>query len=698
MIYINGEEVTYYESSTGALITGKIVNNDMLRLKQITGECIAFSNFDDDGNFSIQLNANDGDYNIDFIYDTTTTEDSDTLNIYVENTSGKYLYIEEDGATVYTFNVNAIQSNYELKVITNSTDTITVENAGNWCYAKYEDDAVKLSIRTNPTIKERNTTVTVKCGDLTAYIYVLQEQNAFGVPSQFELATENVEVEYNTTSFNVGVTEENIKNESITKSDETWFSYNWNYDTDTIEISFETNVTPFTRGGTIQVTAVGWDNKQYSKTIYITQKANETDSEIILDSEEYYIGFEKGSKTTVHYSLKNVYKDSVVIQFSPDYMKNWLKYEIDHNSNNIYFETLETNNSQPEGIQFSITLVGQSTTSPTQVANVFTMNQKPSPDFITFPIWKDTVVEYPSTDEYVDYSIIIDDDVVYNGYAYSINGIVKIKVNEILKNYLSQELNLLSNARWQDNGGMLTARLVINGEDYLNLYTYNDWSYQNYTDAFVSDYISTDLDYRQYFVYSVMHRNSDVEQPRIEVQTDVSNGDDNFYIVKNQLCTETIRDLHNITNIEITNLNTLKTIYFKVGCTSNKYCLYYKNLYGGYCSVLMNQTSKESIQMKSSVYGTNALNTELKHFEKQYERTVAKSWTLNSNLLTDEQSEKFRHIISSNEAYLHNLETNEVTPVNIKDASLTVSTFRNNQRKPNRYTITVEEALNKIVR
>ena len=106
----------------------------------------------------------------------------------------------------------------------------------------------------------------------------------------------------------------------------------------------------------------------------------------------------------------------------------------------------------------------------------------------------------------------------------------------------------------------------------------------------------------------------------------------------------------------------------------------------------MNPTSQLSASITDSTLTTDYDTTVLNHYKRSYSKTIQNKWTLKTNLLNDTQSEKMRHIYTSNQMWLHNLETGKLYAVNPVDKTFTEKTFKSNKHKPLSYTITVEEA------
>lgn len=137
---------------------------------------------------------------------------------------------------------------------------------------------------------------------------------------------------------------------------------------------------------------------------------------------------------------------------------------------------------------------------------------------------------------------------------------------------------------------------------------------------------------------------------------------------------------------------------FKVVCKDKyKYALYYLNKNYAPDYILLNGTSIESHNITRSIVNNKYDNTSIQHGKVNYLNEVRKKWSLNTNLLTDEQAKLMCNVFESTEVYLHDFETNKIYPVNVTDSSYNVKTFLNNKRKLFNYSLTVEESQSRNV-
>lgn len=153
-------------------------------------------------------------------------------------------------------------------------------------------------------------------------------------------------------------------------------------------------------------------------------------------------------------------------------------------------------------------------------------------------------------------------------------------------------------------------------------------------------------------------------------------------------------------NTTFTTGNTLATYVGYAGNTN--YCgevaLYYKNRKGGWDSFLIEGTVTKKDEYTKYTYNRSFNNNTLEFENGTYHSQIITSYQLCTGWLDDEESDNLAfNLLSSNEVYLHNLCTNKVYPVVIKDNTATYKTYKNNSRKLVNYQINVEESQRKEV-
>lgn len=145
---------------------------------------------------------------------------------------------------------------------------------------------------------------------------------------------------------------------------------------------------------------------------------------------------------------------------------------------------------------------------------------------------------------------------------------------------------------------------------------------------------------------------------------------------------------------------------FLVYDSCSSHCLYYRNDRGGWCWLLVNngetrsETYTNSIYEKKHKWGFRNELTPDQYNNRQivnYQKQIKTNWTVKTPLMTDDQSSKMAGLFRSNLIYLQDLNTREVTPVNITDTQFTEKTFLNQGRKVAQYTLNLQEAVTKKI-
>ena len=654
----------------------------------------------------------------------------------------KYAVSDDRQEQSYAINVTVVSRDECFIELIKSTDTVTslpqrynylitkknitselkTEVSGNFVTASFTSSGdyefLTVDIQENKTALARNCTIKVyglnTNGDTSyAYLYLVQEAGTEYV-SVFEPSLLHYDLNGNEQSILIDpVTLQNVNTKTVrVTSDVSWASGVYSDsvtaigDKPAITITVQANDSVNVRDGNLTVKARGTDDQKFNRTITLHQFGNSELPYITIDQGEdddaFSIGNRKGDSCVVRFFSQNVFENSYSLIYD-NYFNEYIDIALNRDTKTITI-TSKYDNRQPEGITIDFVLQGQSTKPQYSdiVSAYFTVIIDPPAAYLSFPIWKTMNIEIPIVTPF--YSIKKGDDLIFSGkvYAQKTDSVRSINVNDIIEDYTSDSIDITSSQRWQktENEKVFTLATGVNEtemSDMFNLVVTDDWSYADRARAyFTSDPICYTLDSRQYFIFSVQNRYGDT-LPSYSYQTDlvsvdgVETGD--YKVVSDESYTQIIKDISNLKTIDITEMNNVDdTRYFKVCTTKNKYCLYYKNLYGGYDSILLNPTSQLSASITDNTLTTDYDTTVLNHYKRSYSKTIQNKWTLKTNLLNDTQSEKMRHIYTSNQMWLHNLETGRLYAVNPVDKTFTEKTFKSNKHKPLSYTITVEEA------
>ena len=130
---------------------------------------------------------------------------------------------------------------------------------------------------------------------------------------------------------------------------------------------------------------------------------------------------------------------------------------------------------------------------------------------------------------------------------------------------------------------------------------------------------------------------------------------------------------------------------FKVKPMCCRYVLHYLNAKGGYDTMhIEGRKDKRTDEFVFDFYksiGNNA--NPLKPQMNKFKVDITPRWTLQTGLLTDEQSLKMYNLFGSQKVWLEDTETNKIYPVYITDKAVDYKTYTNNGKKKISYTINV---------
>ena len=728
-IIINGQDVTVSKQisiKNRTIASIEIVDDAFLYFKSVSGDLVSQYFIKENtqgigGKADVQLkDVSLGKHTMVVKYAVSDDRQEQSYAINVTVVSRDECFIELIRSTD---TVSSLPQRYNYLITKkNITGELKTEVSGNFVTASFtssgEYEFLTVDIQENKTTVARNCTIKVfglnSNGDTSyAYLYLVQEAGTEYV-SVFQPSLLHYDLNGNEASIIIDpVTVQNITPSTIrVTSDVSWASGVYSNsvtaigDKPAITITVQANDSVNVRDGNLTVKARGTDNQKFNLTITLHQFGNSELPYISIDQGEdddaFSIGNRKGDSCVVRFFSQNVFENSYSLIYD-NYFNEYIDIALNRENRTITI-TSKYDNRQPEGITIDFVLQGQSTKPQySDIVNAyFTVIIDPPAAYLTFPIWKTMNIEIPIVTPF--YSIKKGDDLIFSGkvYAQKTDSVRSINVNDIIEDYTSDSIDITSSQRWQktENEKVFTLANGVNEtemSDMFNLVVTDDWSYADRARTyFTSDPICYTLDSRQYFIFSVQNRYGDT-LPSYSYQTDtmsvdgVETGD--YKVVSDESYTQIIKDISNLKTIDITEMNNVDdTRYFKVCTTKNKYCLYYKNLYGGYDSILLNPTSQLSASITDNTLTTDYDTTVLNHYKRSYSKTIQNKWTLKTNLLNDTQSEKMRHIYTSNQMWLHNLETGKLYAVNPVDKTFTEKTFKSNKHKPLSYTITVEEA------
>lgn len=289
------------------------------------------------------------------------------------------------------------------------------------------------------------------------------------------------------------------------------------------------------------------------------------------------------------------------------------------------------------------------------------------------PIWIDKTYTFTGSSAYTYVIGDASNNILFSGKAYAFPGTTtaEINVNKICENYLENDLTILSSSAstgitTQTNAAQ-TFKLyrdtdrITTGSTLLNSYKFY-WNY-NQSNVIYSGVLSEPI-----------NGHYDVNMKKLRTSLDNTNG----------------------VQTEWNSQNSSALGYTTSAC--GDYALYYLNRNGGWDSFLI-----EGKVIENDSYSTSSFETksnQVNYWSREnnrYRNEITHTWELSTNWLSDSESRRLAfHLLSSNKVYLHNLTTNEITPVDITDTSTDYKTFKN-ERKLISYKIKIKESNKQVI-
>lgn len=317
----------------------------------------------------------------------------------------------------------------------------------------------------------------------------------------------------------------------------------------------------------------------------------------------------------------------------------------------------------------------------------------------TIPIWRDY---YLSTEEEGEFTIKRDTtggEILYVGNAVIAPGAdyADINITDIVYNYLDSSISLFNTTGSTQLNPQYILPIVVSmpdGEEYHLVYR-DDYSYVNNlpipTTNCTSYPINGKLHPKQYFVCSWFN-NAEVEDVSLHLDNVVRDIHSNMLNYGQNYCIALKN--YNYSNISLQ--FTGGTVNYRVDkCSRSNYVLYYRNGYGGWDSFIIEgnvqRTDKLSVNnFKRQYSNVKTAGNKQQRNNINYLNIIQPTYRMYTHYMSDEESLKMRHLLESNDVYLHELDTDMIMPVNITDKSVVYQTYTNNGKQLNQYTINVE--------
>lgn len=291
---------------------------------------------------------------------------------------------------------------------------------------------------------------------------------------------------------------------------------------------------------------------------------------------------------------------------------------------------------------------------------------------MTQQIWKDYYVDLSAylTDGLCDYEIRKGADVIYAGRAVAApDGTCRVRVNDVCAGWLVSALPDLSALAFVADGSLQDFALYAGGSKVEDITLYRDWSYDRafdpYTLGITSAPVKTEVDARMPILQGRLKSASVTVDVRGTSST-VSVTGAGTVVVPAQEAEGTV---------------TIGGVTYTLKETCRRYALYYVNAYGGWDQLLM-ESGVETRGWDRDTIRTDYDNADSEAVgERNWRTGVTRSWVLRTGVLTDAQAALMHHVTGSVQAFLYDMEADEMVPVIMTDSATEERPYRMGRRK-----------------
>lgn len=335
-----------------------------------------------------------------------------------------------------------------------------------------------------------------------------------------------------------------------------------------------------------------------------------------------------------------------------------------------------------------------------------------------YPIWKDYYVNF-GTANIVQYRIVVDSVVIYNGKAYKRPGATDniIRINDICADYLQNVLPTLSQAEFSEIDMPVTFDIqrCSSGTwtSYDDVQFINDWSYDSSYDPTTMGMaapINGHFDARQWLVYTALSASQITAEIHlvdgssfsviipIEITADF-NADFNEDFAKSARSAGSGTAVFDLAEWGDVEYITIGNARYDVVTDCAEYALYYVNAYGGWDSLLIEGNTRVTDNLTRHTKETEYDNQETSaRGREDYVIEIEKTYSLVTGWLADDESARMHHLLNSPDVYLYNINSGEMMSVILKNTQTEHKTFKGNGGKMVNYTIEASLAQERLRR
>lgn len=322
------------------------------------------------------------------------------------------------------------------------------------------------------------------------------------------------------------------------------------------------------------------------------------------------------------------------------------------------------------------------------------------------PIWKDIYINLGSGTS-SPFRITYDGNVIYEGLSVKRPGSANntIRINDICADYMRSippdsgfgivpiTVYSFKVERESSSGSWSTIALVE---------LVNDWSYDysSFRPAVLSNPVNGLLDPRQTILWSTSQTDTITVSinyagggsSKISIPVTITadfNGDfaDEGVVVNGGTIAVDLSGYSNVESVDI------GSSHYTVAQACHRYVLYYRNIHGGWDSLLFEGTCKRTDALTRHEAQHDYDNRQSTgRGTVNYATEVAREYSLNTGWLNDAQAERMESVLGSTETYLQDLVSGLTWPAVLTGTSIEHKTYDNNGRKLISYAVTLRIA------
>ena len=293
------------------------------------------------------------------------------------------------------------------------------------------------------------------------------------------------------------------------------------------------------------------------------------------------------------------------------------------------------------------------------------------------PIWKDVEYVFVDDSEYGIYydriqyfqgQMFVDEILLFKGKAYlpPDNSVVKVSINKICQNYMSENPNIFDGAVGYSHS-YNEFKLKDGYGTLLHTYRFvNDWSYKELSLGIKTSPIIPNIADGQKLFFSVFATDRKAVKWGMKYYDGTADYNN----------TEYVTDDFTTVMVAESRQKYVNTFYFGDKSYTSlprcecKYVLYYMNPYGGYDWLPITGKVVRTDKVEAFVYTKNYNNTTTNFGKNRYMSNITVNYNLNTGWLTQGQSDRMWELLESNTVWLHNLDEDRIYPVMITDTNI----------------------------